>query len=215
MAGTCKICGSRTTELRCQPSKIIYHVCSNCQYICKDDAFLVSDIEQRQRYQQHNNSLGNPGYRAYFNDFIQAAVIPFCNGKNGLDFGSGPSPVLALILEEKYGFMMDTYDLFFAPFKIYEDKKYDLVTATEVVEHLANPLKYFRLFKTLLKQDGLLSVMTQFHPSASSKFLKWYYIRDITHISFYTLDTMKHIAEILGLIILYTDNQKYISFKTS
>lgn len=39
--------------------------------------------------------------------------------KSGLDFGSGPSPVLAMIMERDYGFDMDIYDLFYSPEKPY------------------------------------------------------------------------------------------------
>ncbi|MDO9493204.1 methyltransferase domain-containing protein [Acetobacterium sp.] len=44
---------------------------------------------------------------------------------------------------------------------IYLGKKYDLLTATEVVEHLDDPLDYFSLFENLLKDDGVLSIMTK------------------------------------------------------
>lgn len=56
---------------------------------------------------------------------------------------------------------MDTYDCFYSPEKVYFGKKYGLVTATEVVEHLDDPLDYFSLFENLLKDDGVLSIMTK------------------------------------------------------
>lgn len=120
------------------------------------------------------------------------AILNYCsNGRNGFDFGSGPSPVLAMILERNYHFSMDIYDLFYSPHKIYESQKYDLVTVTEVIEHLLNPLQYFHLFKILLKEDSILRIMTLFHPKDRGIFVEWHYVRDMSHISFYTPKTMK------------------------
>ena len=81
-------------------------------------------------------------------------------GRTGFDFGSGPSPVLAELLSSNHGYTMDIYDKFYSPLKIYKNKKYDLVISTEVVEHLDNPIIYFKLFKELLNEQGTLSIMT-------------------------------------------------------
>ena len=122
------------------------------------------------------------------------------------DFGCGHGPVLAHLLKEK-GFSVDTYDPYFAPEKVYEHKNYDLITSTEVIEHLRDPMCELRLMKEHLKPGGLLSVMTLFHPDDEKEFLEWYYKREVTHIAFYTPLTMQHIANILGLKILHQDRK--------
>lgn len=118
-----------------------------------------------------------------------------------------------MILERDFNFSMDIYDLFYSPDKVYEGKNYDLVTTTEVVEHLKNPLAYFLLFKELLNEKGVLSIMTLFHPRDDAQFMEWYYIRDVSHISFYTPMTMKVIGEKVGLKMIYTDEKRYVSFR--
>ena len=107
---------------------------------------------------------------------------------------------------------MDIYDKFYAPEPVYTTKTYSLITATEVVEHLDDPLSYFRLFKTLLKPDGILCVMTLFHPKSKAEFLDWHYIRDPSHISLFTPETMEIIAEKTGLQVLFCDRQRYTIF---
>lgn len=214
MNENCKICGFKTREIRQKKFGITYYVCDQCEFISKDNNARISPKEELVIYSRHNNTIEDPRYVAYFVQFIEAAVMPYCkSGKKGLDFGSGSSPVLAMILEKNYDFKMDIYDLFYAPEKIYENQKYDLVTSTEVVEHLPDPLTYFRQFKELLNDGGLLSIMTIFHPKDDAAFLNWHYMRDMSHISFYTPKTMAVIAEIIGLKIVYCNGQRFTSFK--
>ncbi len=213
MNSHCKICGRSTTEIVHKHFGIRYYRCPACAFICKDEKAVLSKQEQRKVYENHNNSIHDPKYVDYFKKFIHAAVLKNCKGKHGFDFGSGPSPVLAMILERDYGFHMDIYDLIYAPQKVYLGKQYDLITSTEVVEHLKNPLASFQLFKDCLKPDGLLSIMTLFSPAKQEAFLDWHYIRDKSHISFYTPKTMAMIGKKIGLKVVYTDYRRYISLK--
>jgi hypothetical protein len=214
MRGKCGICGSTTREILQKKFSLKYHYCDMCGFISKDAENRISLEDELKIYKKHNNSIDDPRYVAYFKDFIDSAVIDFVsNGRRGLDFGSGPSPVLATILDRDYGFDMDIYDLFFAPNKVFSGKKYHLITSTEVFEHLGDPLEYFKLLAGCLEDDGLLSIMTLFHPLDDQEFLDWYYIRDMSHISFFTGDTMKVISGITGLDLVFTDNRRYTSFR--
>ncbi len=211
----CKICGQKTLEMLNKNSGIKYYSCRCCDFIFKDENSILPRGEELKIYNNHNNSIDDPKYVNFFKKFLNSAVFSYCSGKEGLDFGSGPSPVLAMLLKRDFGFKMDIYDLFFAPGKIYKGKKYDLITSTEVLEHLKNPLPYFKIFRNCLKPDGLLSIMTLFQPGNKSEFFEWYYIRDMSHISFYTPKTLEIIGEKFGLKVVYTDNFRYISFKLS
>jgi 2-polyprenyl-3-methyl-5-hydroxy-6-metoxy-1,4-benzoquinol methylase len=108
---------------------------------------------------------------------------------------------------------MDIYDPFYAKEKAYVGKKYDLITATEVIEHISDPLMYFRLFFELMKDDSVLAIMTLFHQNDRERFLNWHYIRDRTHVSFYTPKTIEYAAKKTGLKVIYTDNARYIALK--
>lgn len=208
----CRICNSNTVKY--QETKFgSYHHCAFCDFIFKDEKDLLTKADELEIYNSHNNSMEDPGYVAFLKAFIENAILPFAPPqKNGFDFGSGPEPVLAQLLERDYGYKMDIYDYYYSPWRSYENKKYDLVSSTEVVEHLQDPLTAFRLLKSLLNRDGILAVMTHFHPNDPQSFAGWHYIRDRTHISFYTPKTMEYIAEEVGLRIRYTDDIRYTTF---
>lgn len=211
MCKKCRMCAGETLVLR--HAKIgQYFWCQSCDYICKDEKDYISREAEQVIYDQHQNSVDDPRYVAYFEDFIENGIVNYVSkGRSCLDFGSGPTPVLATILTKEYGYHVDIYDKFYAPQPVYEGKQYDLITSTEVVEHLKKPLDYFRLFKSLLKPDGILAIMTQFHPQADGKFINWHYMRDRSHVSFFTVKTMEYIAQEVGFKIIYTDNKRYIT----
>ncbi len=210
----CKICQSPTREIVYQKFALLFHCCDECGFIWKDDQQKISSEAEFEIYQTHNNSIDAPHFVRYFNNFIYAAVLPYrSEGRQGLDFGSGPSPVLAMLLERDYGYRMDIYDLFYAPAKVFQGNQYDLVTCTEVVEHLADPVMYFKLLRSLLRPDGILGVMTLFHQRDDAKFLDWFYIRDLSHVSFYTPQALRLMAEKVGLQVVYTDEHRYTTLK--
>ena len=209
----CRLCGGQTHLLYHPTIKATYHACERCEVILKDPADFISSEAELCIYNTHQNSIEDPRYVAYFQQFINEAVLPYANGGTmGLDFGSGPSPVLAQLLERDYGYEMDIYDLYYAPEKVYEGKQYDLITSTEVVEHLSHPLDYFQLFQKRLTPGGILAVMTQFHRNDTTHFMNWHYVRDRSHISFYTPTTMRYLAEQSDLQVVYTNDERYITF---
>ncbi|SCZ76443.1 class I SAM-dependent methyltransferase [Acidaminobacter hydrogenoformans] len=210
----CTICGAMTRALIQPATGHCYYRCDHCDFIFKAEEHVVSAEEERREYDLHVNSIDDPRYVAYFKRFVEAAVVGHVTiGKNGLDFGSGPEPVLAEILERDYGYRMDIYDLFYAPEKVFAGRRYDLITCTEVAEHLRDPLAFFRLARELLQEDGLLAVMTQFHPEGDEAALKAHYLRDQTHISFFSFKTMETVAALTGLEVVYTDHKRYTAFR--
>lgn len=215
MSPSCLLCGGETQLLQ-HPKIADYYWCQSCDYIFKDQEHLISKEAELKIYEGHNNSIEDPKYVDYFKTFIDSAIVDYApKGREGLDFGSGPSPVLAQILEGDYGYTMDIYDKFYSPDPVYQGKQYDLITSTEVVEHLRNPMEYFKLFKSLLKPGGVLAVMTQFHYKDPQHFIGWHYMRDRSHISFYTPKTMAYIAREVGFEIVYTNDVRYITMKHS
>lgn len=214
MINTCKVCKSVTTQWLVGKKNTVFHYCPNCDYISKDASHYISSEKELEIYSTHNNSIEDPSYVAYFKHFIEGAILPVVStGKFGLDYGSGPYPVLSQLLIRDYGYNMDIYDLFYAPEKVFIGQKYDLVTCTEVVEHIPSPLETFENFKELLLPEGTLAVMTQFHPNTIEDFKEWHYIRDKSHISFFTAKTMDIIAEMTGLKVVYSNGRKYTTFK--
>lgn len=213
----CLICNNNT-KIISHPRYGDYYICSQCQFISKDSRFFLSPELEAIEYAHHTNSMNDPKYQSYFDTFIQSAILPIytlqnrLKAKNALDYGSGPEPVLATLLTAKYGIPTDYYDPFFAPNSLVLNQMYDLITATEVLEHLDNPLESLINMVGMLKPAGILAIQTQFHYNQVDRFLTWNYIRDLTHISFYNLETFKYIGLKMNLKIEYTDNRRYITF---
>ncbi len=139
---------------------------------------------------------------------IGAGPVPSGPAPSGAraGIGAGPGPVLAELLR-KEGFQTDIYDKYFAPEKVYLNKKYDLITATEVFEHLKDPLSTLKLLKKHLNANGILAIMTLFHQNDDEHFKQWWYRRDSTHISFYTPKTLQYMADLLGMKIILVDDK--------
>lgn len=208
----CILCGKSTRSIT-HPRWGGYHLCPYCGLITQDPAFLPSEEQCLKEYSLHENSFEDPRYISYFKKFIDHTVLPFVSeGKRALDFGSGPAPVLAFLLEESYGYQTDCYDLFFSPEKVYVGKEYDLITCTEVIEHLSDPLASFKLFASLLAPKGVLAIMTLLHHDDEEHFFSWHYIREESHITFYSLKTLCCLASLSGLELLYCDEVRYACF---
>lgn len=211
----CKICSEPALSfyddyMQCQT----YH-CKACEFIFKDDEAIVSKERELKVYQQHNNTEENLGYVAMFQDFIDKTITPHkADIKTVLDFGSGPNPVLSNMLT-RGGLDVDHYDKFFAPQKVYEERKYDLITSTEVIEHISNVQEVMALFSKHLNSGGYLALMTQFHPNEKDAYLNWWYRRDPTHISFFRPKSFTVLAQQHGFTLIYYDDKKLVLLQKS
>lgn len=225
----CKICSHGVGTVVDGQFRINYYYCPHCEFLFLDEAEIVSTEKEKAEYSTHQNTLDNKGYVNMFRDFIEKAVTPFQTnpGPGGtltpltaLDFGSGPGDcVLAHVLREENGYDVDIYDIYFAPEKVYTDKTYDLITCTEVLEHLKDPVETLRLLKEHLKPGGILALMTLFHPISEDNpegeemFRRWWYRRDITHIGFFRPKTLRFIAHLLEMKPLMMDERNTVSLK--
>jgi len=202
----CKLCGGASQPLQ---YKELYHICGTCQLIWLDDSHVLPPGLEKGRYLEHNNDQDSTGYVKMFEDFL-SQVEPWSRGESALDFGSGPGPVLADIMRKR-GWRVDIYDPYFAPGQDCLKQEYNLITCTEVIEHVRHPLKVWQQLRNCLTPDGTLAVMTLFHPGLEG-FEKWWYRRDSTHICFYNRVTMEWIAENLGLSLSSCDDVKTAIF---
>jgi SAM-dependent methyltransferase len=209
----CKICDNETIDIVDNKTKKIYHKCLECEYIFLDEFFYVDEVREKKHYDKHHNSFESLGYVKMFEDLIEEFVAPLKeNIKSALDFGCGEGEVLPVLLERN-NIVCDRYDLFYFPQKVYLGKEYDIILSTEVFEHLKNPLEIFKELLSYVKKDGYLLLMSAFHPSNDEEFLKWWYIRDITHIGFFNLKTFEYIADALDVKIVKHNLKNIIIFQ--
>ena len=206
----CVICSSET-EAKSDKKGRIFHFCKYCCFISLDPLFYLSPEQEKARYNMHNNTVQSDGYKKWLLSFINTAVKPFVEkGGSILDFGSGPTAVLGdlLILE---GYSVDLYDKFFHDSEYYGS--YDMITSTEVFEHISEPVSVLKQLKKSLKKNGYLSIKTAFHPEEEEEFLTWWYKEDKTHISFFSKETFLYISSLLDMSIHFCDYSSIIIFR--
>lgn len=170
-----------------------YLRCRECQCTVMAPECRLSAEQEKAIYQYHDNNPGDPGYRRFLSKVADPLLARLPRGANGLDFGCGPGPVLAGMLEE-VGMTMALYDPFFYPQPDVLQQQYDFITCTEVLEHLHQPASVLRQLDGLLKPGGLLAVMTCFQTD-DTRFASWHYRRDPTHVVFYKEETLESIAK--------------------
>ncbi len=193
----CSVCHHPDLQLFTTVGHQIYRRCPLCQATMMDPAGWLSDREELAVYTLHDNGVEDAGYRRFLARLATPLVARLTPGQRGLDFGCGPGPALAAMLEEK-GFSVARYDPAFLPDRALLEAQWDFITCTEVAEHLRCPLDVFALLDTLLKPGGLLGVMTCFQTD-DDRFVNWHYRRDPTHIVFYREQTFRWLADHFGL----------------
>jgi hypothetical protein len=149
--------------------------------------------EEKLRYDQHENDPGDPAYREFLSQLFDPLNQKLEPGSLGLDYGAGPGPALKIMFEEA-GHRMRIYDPFYANHPDALSKQYDFITCTETAEHFYDPGKEFRTLWALLKPDGILGLMTLLRPQ-NEPFSEWYYVREDTHVAFYSEETFRWIAD--------------------
>lgn len=210
---SCPLCSSQGNEFyRLEKKKRFFYSCSNCSLIFQSRETCLSEEDEKARYEQHENTLENAGYRQWLESFIQDAFLPWYKEGNILDFGSGPSPALTELLKEQ-SYPVFSYDPYFSPVWP-ADHPYHMFLVCEVLEHIKDPLKEFRKLYDQAAEDGILSLKTQFLPNFEREsFRGWWYKEDPTHICFYSPRSLKVLGELSGWNLIFHDQKSLAIYK--
>lgn len=193
---SCPLCHTPESIFYFRDATRVYQHCTICDYVFVPSEYHLTEPEERARYDQHQNHPDDLGYRQFLSTLLDPMLSLLSPGAKGLDFGCGPGPTLSVLFGDS-GFEMDLDDPFHAPCSEVFQRRYDFITATEVAEHLRAPAcEWERLF-TMLNPGGLLGIMTQTRPEPDA-FPSWYYLRDPTHIGFYSHNTCRWMANQRG-----------------
>ena len=210
----CCICQSYELLMYKHPKFDIEFIeCLRCKTIYKSKKMKISEEKEKEIYNLHENHKDNLGYVQFLSNFILDAVMPFKKQGEVLDFGSGPNPVLKYILDHHYGFKTHIYDYYYHKDEKVFNHKYDVITSTEVFEHLWDPIKELKRLLNCLKPDGILAIMTLFRPKTKEEVFNWFYIRDPSHVIFYSEESFKYLAKMLNLKIIFSNHKRYIILK--
>ncbi|HTX71959.1 MAG TPA: class I SAM-dependent methyltransferase [Rectinemataceae bacterium] len=189
----CRLCGAEELQAF-RVAALDYHECGRCSYIGLSPRHHPSHEAELARYRLHRNELSDPGYRRFLEVFLQKGVAPFLpRGGRVLDFGSGPVPALAALLEEG-GWNCKPYDPFFAPGETWRRRQWDCIVLHEVAEHLRQPGRTLRALACRLIPGGLLAIRTRFRPISREAFATWWYREDPTHLGFFAPPCLRHFA---------------------
>ena len=201
----CPLCGHSDTEPYHADQRRSYRLCARCGFVHVPPAFHLASEAERAEYDRHQNAVDDPGYRKFLGRLAAPLSERVPPPATGLDFGCGPGPALAAMLREA-GYTVALYDPFYAPDDAALAPGYDFITATEVVEHLARPGAELRRLAGLLRPGGWLGIMTKLVIDRE-RFAGWHYIRDPTHIGFFSREAFAWwaVAEGLGLELARDD----------
>lgn len=195
---TCNICGAATSvfgeTVVLQKYLVKYLQCGTCGFIQTERPHWLGEAYSSAITRQDVGIM----QRNLANAEISSAVIRclYPGIRSAIDFGGGHGIFVRLMRDR--GFPFDWYDSH-APndyargFEFVPDKKYDFLTAFEVLEHLADPMT------ELSKMMGLaphLFVSTVLIPRPTPKLCDWWYYSPMTgqHISFYSRNSLEFIA---------------------
>lgn len=207
----CPLCRSEKIQFFFEDKKRTYLQCSHCRLVFVPRRHWLSAEEEKATYDLHQNDPEDLGYRRFLSRLSQPLLKKLGSAQTGLDFGCGPGPALSLLLEE-CGHRVDLYDPFYYDHPEVLHKKYDFICATEVIEHLRDPDRVFGVLFEMLKNGGWLAIMTKLVIDLQA-FRRWHYIRDLTHICFYSRHTFEYLARRFSATLEYPANDVILLHK--
>jgi SAM-dependent methyltransferase len=188
----CPLCAGQALAYH-RDEQRAYLQCTRCELVFVAPQDRIDRRAEFALYCLHENSVDDPGYR----QFLQRLAGPLCErlapASRGLDFGCGPAPALAAMLEEA-GHRVALHDSFFSPAPELLEQRYDFITATEVVEHLHRPGPVLAQLWDCLLPGAWLGVMTKLVRDREA-FAGWHYKRDPTHVCFFSRATWRFWAD--------------------
>jgi len=193
----CPVCLSSDTSPYMEAEGVLYFSCLHCLAIFTDPNDLPTQEEEQARYLLHQNNPDDPGYRRFLEKLALPVAARLTVPSKGLDYGCGPTPLLARIMEE-HGHTMAVYDPYFARNPAVLSDTYDFITCSEAAEHFYKPAEEFARLAGMLRPGGILGVMTSLWDE-SIDFATWYYRKDPTHVVFYHRQSFMTLAEQLHL----------------
>ncbi len=193
---SCPLCHCKRVGVYHTDDTRRYLRCGSCRLVFVPERFWLSIEDEKAVYDLHRNDPLDQGYRRFLERLCTPLLERLETGQRGLDFGCGPGPALSLMLRE-HGHHMDLFDPLYHDNPEVFSKTYDFICATEVVEHLRRPGHIFAILFAMLRKGGWLGIMTKMVLNREA-FSHWHYIRDLTHICFFSRDTFEYLSDRFG-----------------
>ena len=207
----CPLCAENSLRKYHQDKQRSYLQCGTCGIVSVPAKYHLSPADEKAQYDKHRNTAEDLGYRMFLSRTFEPLVARIKFGSLGLDFGCGPGPVISRMAKEQ-GIMVSNYDLYYFNLPELLERRYDFVTMTEVIEHVADPQSLLMQLDAILKQAGILAIMTK-RVIDQRAFSHWHYKNDPTHICFYSLKTFEWIGRKLSWRLEIIDKDVVFFYK--
>jgi hypothetical protein len=207
----CPLCGTQTELFLQEQGGRAYHWCDDCDLCFVHPEDRPRPERELAHYRQHENDPLDPHYRAFVAPLAREVEQRHPRGARGLDFGAGPGPALARMLQER-GYTVELYDPYFWPDCAFAGQPYDFIVASEVVEHLFHPRDELARLRDRLRDGGTLALMTCLSPPRS-QLAAWYYRLDPTHVAFYSRRTFEWIRRELGFAAVDFVSERIVALR--
>jgi len=208
----CKICNSESKEFFSakvlNKHKIKYYFCPTCNFLQTEEPYWLDEAYKSAigiadtGIQKRNQLFANRS----------SAIISFFFNpiKKFLDYAGGYGIFVRMMRDKGFDFYWDdpyADNLFAKGFEHNEQNNYELVTAFECFEHFTNPLE--QIEKILKISENIIFSTRTFSGDPPKPDEWWYYSLDSgQHISFYSITTLKYLAEKFKLH-LNSDNKAF------
>lgn len=177
--------------------RIKYYKCNNCGFIQTEEPYWLNESYSDAI---NRSDVGYVTRNLLYSKFTKLIIFAFFNSKQKfVDFGSGYGLFVRMMRDNGLDYYWkDKFceNIFAKDFVADEsnEKRYELLTAFEVFEHVVNPLQDI---KEMLRFSNSIFFSTCLIPNNYPKPPEWWYYALDTgqHISFYSLKTMKYIAK--------------------
>ena len=202
----CHICGDVSeafaSALVLSKYQVNYFRCGSCRFIQTESPHWLEEA-----YSEAISTLDvGVMWRNLHNAAVTSAVISllFPNGSCFLDYAGGYGTMVRLMRDRGFNFFWsDRYakSLYARGFEHVPGRRYDLLTAYEVLEHLPEPL--VDIARMLDLADNVL-VTTEVVPEPAPLPPNWWYyaVKGGQHISFYGANSLRKIASHFNVYLL-------------
>jgi hypothetical protein len=200
----CKICDSETEHLF---NKIVldkydvsYFRCKYCGFMQTEKPYWLHEAYESPFSIVDTGLICRP---LFFSKVTENIILKYYQSSaRFLDYGGGNGVFVRLMRDKGYDFYrLDKYaaNIYAAGFDLLDvneaDRKFELLTSVEVVEHFEDPVCGFsEMFS--FTNDLLCTTLLQ-ETSDQADMINWYYLAEFSgqHISFYTKKSMTIMAE--------------------
>lgn len=182
--------------------RVAYYLCKQCGYLFTEEPYWLEDAYAESISQNDANIMTRT---LKLKEFVSVLLLNLFDHKaKFLDYGGGYGLFVRMMRDADFDFYwQDKYcqNLFAGGFEGAENEKYELVTAFECFQHFVDPIQ--ELDHIFDKSDCLL-VTTNLLPDPLPQPNVWdyYALQSGQHISFYSIKSLRRMAESLGLVLL-------------